>query len=307
MPMTMPASEYQGPVNPQQYPATPGSSHSTSHQSGYQAPPRDHHAADLVTEEQQFNWDFQKIFQEKKPQRTADPIASPLPAVFDQEPILPPAFNAKGVTCKYVRANNLEVFSRGVRQSLQWALLKSDPAFSDIDFESPLIPLDEVGKWAAERQEQRANQTSIHSAADSPQVFDQDDIEHQLKFESQYEFNQTGDEAVDVPSGHKLLGSDEHFRESRSGTPSFDRSSTPNLENPGTPILEDADDDAWAPQPGESHRSTTPTPAYESAVDSSDPTEAFLASLGVSGAPKPVLQKRSSFSLPAGSQRLVGY
>lgn len=301
--MVMASSGYETLTHPPHYQSKPGSSNTTAHQAGFHAPVHVQQASEIVSTEQQFNWDLQKIFQENKGVRPADPIACPLPALFDQEPILPPAYNATGVTCKYIRSNNLEVFSRPIRKSLQWALLKSDPAFNTIDFKSYLIPLDEVGQWAAERQAIAVSQGAYPSAGNTPQSFEQDVDDHRIDYEQSIE-PPAGDHMSAAQSGRRFSSSDEPPHGSRSRTPSAGRSSTPNLENPGTPSLGAADDDAWAPQPGESEISQMKTPVGDSypRFESSDPTEAILASLGVSGAPKPSLKTAESYGFPPKDQ-----
>ena len=243
-------------------------------------------------EEESFDWGLEKAFVEivHKP---ADEIAHPLPSHYNEEVILPPACDAKGITSKYVRPHNLEIFVRDIRSSLNWAILKGDPVFKDIDHDSPSIPLDQLKAWVKYQVRREQPKTSVS------EEFDQESPVPQKAF--------CYDGSDDHPIHEAPLQPDvsEYYQQSPvspsplqpSRRPSSNRSetpvlgqTTPSVARSGTPSF-GTDDDAWAPQPGEGQILTSPV---------EDPTEALLASLGVTGSPKPVSQKSATCHSTAG-------
>jgi hypothetical protein len=226
---------------------------------------------------------LEKIFAEEI-KKDADPIGRPLPTVYDDEPILPPAYNVKAIVGRYVRPNNLEIFVRDIRLSLHWPSLKDDPVFNDIAFDSPLIPLDDIESWIQQRQN-RLDLAELVQNGGQPSPTrkpawseEQDNNSKKICRDALIE--------PDISRSHQApqAGMDEASefpRPARDVTPAVERSTTPAFGRSGTPSF-GADDDAWAPQPGEGQITTSPI---------TDPTEALLASLGVTGSPKPIAPK----------------
>lgn len=230
-------------------------------------------------EDQDFEWDLEKSFVEIV-HLEVHSVAQPLPAVFNDEPVIF-SNNTSGVTLKYVRPINLEVFCLDIRKTLHWPMLEADPVFKDIDYDSELVPLDKVDEWLQNRP-YRNKVTDIMG-------FERGSHTHRSK-------RALSDEVVDRNRGvnlgsystfplEKCRQSLETHRTSPGNhfTSMFDGSSTPVYARPSTPSL-GAEDDVWAPQPGEGLSTNSPT---------RDPTEVRLAALGVTGSPKPLSKRQS--------------
>jgi hypothetical protein len=285
---TAPQQGYGPFANPQQYQKHPGPPRSfsvTNPQPGLTAPPPQPLVTEKANEEAEFEWDLEKIFATEI-KKDADPIGRPLPTVYDEEPILPPAYNAKAIIGKYTRPNNLEIFSRDIRLSLHWPSLKADPVFSDIAFDSPLIPLDDIESWIQQRQN-RLDLAELLQSGGQPsttrkRAWSEEHENDSKKICRDVLLEPDISRSRQAPQGG-MDGASELLRPApaRDVTPAVDRSTTPAFGRSGTPSF-GADDDAWAPQPGEGQIATSPV---------TDPTEALLASLGVTGSPKPIAPK----------------
>lgn len=271
-------------------PPRPSVTPNAQSQSGWTAPPFEH-SSEKTDDTEDFDWELEKIFAEEI-HKDADPIGRPLPNVYDEEPILPPSYNASAITCKYVRPNNLEIFARDIRLSLHWPSLRADPVFSDISYSSLLIPLHDIESWIQRRQNRpRLEELMQDGGRSSPSrkrawSEEQDDNGQNI--------NQEAFPGPDIPKmqrdsleNTKDVGSSELVTLDRAGTPTIDRSGTPAFRKSGTPSF-GVEDDAWAPQPGEGQITTSPV---------ADPTEALLASLGVTGTPKPISQNNSGLHM----------
>jgi hypothetical protein len=231
----------------------------------------------------EFQWNLEKIFANET-KKDSDPIGRPLPTVYDEEPIPPPAYNAKAIVSKYVRPNNLEIFARDIRLSLHWPSLKADPVFNDIDFDSPLIRLDAIESWIQQRQN-RLDLTELSQNGSQPSptlkrawTEGQGNDSKKMCLDTLLGFDAS--RSPYAPHGG-MDGAGELARPERDVTPVVDRSTTPAFGRSATPSF-GADDDAWAPQPGEGQTTISPV---------TDPTEVLLASLGVTGSPKPIATK----------------
>jgi hypothetical protein len=246
--------------------------------------------AGKTDEELEFEWELEHIFTEPK-QHPADPIGYPLPITYYEEPILPPAYDAEAIICKYVRPTNRDVFTRDVRLSLHWPSLKSDPVFSNINFNASPKQLEGFGAWLQERvrpsrfaalmrSDSDYKTSNAHKRAWSEE---QDDTEDQV-------MNGAPFDSSTLKNEQKHQVSLAAIKNDRSGTPSLDILTDYGVARSGTPSF-GVDDDAWAPQPGEGQFTTSPT---------EDPTETLLASLGVTGLPKPVQSKASCFHTSPG-------
>ena len=226
--------------------------------------------------EQEFEWELKMVFFEQPPTENVR-LAQPLSTTWESTPVplLDPRLNNS--VSRYARKDNLKDFMRPIRSQPQWSYLKDDPAFSESSLDDELlIPFDEVPAWMAARhgiELPNSNRpSSSRKRARDEEENEQDDIDNRIKLEIVTEHlspqvsskRQKNEEVVDKDTIIVQVSS----------TPTG-RPGTPTLEKVGTPSF-DAEDDVWAPQPG------------EGASASVDPTEALLASLGVSGNPKPV-------------------
>ena len=219
------------------------------------------------TEEDQFNWDFKYIFKDEESQETVA-LAQPLSTTFNSTPVPLMDPKPKNTVSRYARKDNLKEYISSIRKSLQWPYLSQDPIFKDLHEEGILVPLRDVQTWMEARhgsdavplEHRRASGTRRkRSRAET----EQHDVDGQVQSElSPYNKRQR----VDEPQHDEEMAS-------------FTKEGTPVFERSGTPYLGSVDDDAWLPQPGDAL--------------ASDPTEALLASLGVTGAPKPVKPRKA--------------
>lgn len=253
----------------------------SSHQDGLAAP-TNQASPDRVSEaDDDYDHDFMYAFKAST-FSPCKPIGRPLPSFYSEQPIPPPAPDAIGPICKYIRPANLDIYIRDIRKSPHWPFVKDDPVFDEIAWDAPTIPLEELIAWVRGREPQdvmqEVNQTqpSVNPRKRSWSEDTQDNTDKQV-----------GDEVRDEnPRELSAKAISPVSRANGSGTPPSGRSSTPTVGREITPSI-DADDDAWVPKSseGECARSAP-----------SDPTEALLASLGVTGSPKPVSEKPLSIS-----------
>jgi hypothetical protein len=234
---------------------------------------------DLLQE--QFNWDYKKIFKEPTPTEHVG-LSQPLSYTFSVTPV--PLMDPRwaGSVSRYARKENLKEYLKPIRTQPQWDYLKEDPAFSDVKLEGPLIPLKGVREWMARRHgvleeaPQDAEEITVDEVVEEPTTSrkrawsdEQEDIDNQLEASVK--------QSIENPTKRQKNEAVENdcIVVDPSGTPA---PGTPVLGRNGTPTY-GVPDDAWAPEPG------------EVASAPMDPTEALLASLGVSGVPKPVREE----------------
>ncbi|OBT75386.1 hypothetical protein VF21_04636 [Pseudogymnoascus sp. 05NY08] len=196
-------------------------------------------------------------------------ILTPLSTQFDEEPLTSDASDAP-IKSKYVRPGNLEVFILPIQKSLHWAILHTDPALAKIDEAYPAVPFEMWEEYREERKKRKLLEARLKDGTwddQSREVF-QEDADDQAMRESSTE---SMDRQESNRSGvRQFSASSQRDSRSRSRTPGYSRRVTPALDD---------EDELWASRPDEA---PVKTDAYV------DPAEAVLASLGVTGAPKPV-------------------
>lgn len=232
----------------------------------------------------EFQWEMNAIFNESSPTENVI-LAQPLSTKFDMTPVPLINVGSTASVSRYARTDNIKEFIRPIRSQPQWSYLQEDPAFADTKTDGELIPLNNVAEWMAIRQGTDSSILSHRKRGrskfehDSPVLKTEMELSmlsaHKEETLFTSEDNDAGREIVDAPVAP------DHGTSHNVSTPPA-RPVTPTLELPGTPSLQ-TEDDVWAPQPGEGAVST---------LAEEDPTEAILASLGVTGSPKPV-RKRS--------------
>ncbi|KAK8119204.1 uncharacterized protein PG998_003830 [Apiospora kogelbergensis] len=79
---------------------------------------------DVDTPYEGFRHDEATIFNEFEAANKGDPIAEPLPAVWTDDIMLPPAYNATGVKSAYITPENKDDFASGVRNTDMWSRYK---------------------------------------------------------------------------------------------------------------------------------------------------------------------------------------
>ncbi|KAF7872808.1 uncharacterized protein EAF02_008879 [Botrytis sinoallii] len=216
-------------------------------------------------EEKQFNWDYKKIFQAAGERHETVALAQPLANRFDMTPV--PLIDKKSTISisRYARKENLKEYRQSVRKTPQWPYLQEDPTFQELSAGDDSVSFQELDAFMMSRHgdahvsitTRKATAANIQRTGKrKPSPTDQDDIDEQLQAD------------ISTLKNNKRQKVDDQSFKSADSLPRFCGDNASN----NSPPLPEAPDDIWAPQAGES----------------ADPTEALLASLGVSGAPKPV-------------------
>ncbi|PSR75170.1 hypothetical protein BD289DRAFT_487219 [Coniella lustricola] len=78
--------------------------------------------------EQEFDWDLAKAFVELET-KPADPVGKPLAAEWNDDPTIPPAYNAKCIKTVFYDSNNPDAFLASVRDTKYWTEIQRDPVF----------------------------------------------------------------------------------------------------------------------------------------------------------------------------------
>jgi hypothetical protein len=149
--------------------------------------------------------------------------------------------------------------------------VKADPVFYDIKWDAALISIEESINWARNQAHEGAQESRhVEEQSSRKRTWSEDtqeDVDQQIAQEAVNGIIHDTSDPLQLPSSAGQ----------RSKTPVLDREGTPAIRQE-TPSFGADNNDVWAPQPGEG----------QTASEHIDPTEALLASLGVSGAPKPV-------------------
>lgn len=244
-------------------------------------------------DEQEFNWELEMIFLEQ-PMTENVRLAQPLSTTWESTPVPLLDNRLNNSVSRYARKDNLKDFMQPIRSQPQWSYLKDDPVFSDPKVEEgPLISLHDVPAWMAARHGTEVpdpGSTSLsRKRARSAEEDEQEDIDHQTELAAVTE------NTNENTSNKRQKTEDEDIIVQTSNTPTG-RPGTPTLGRAGTPAI-GAENDVWAPQPGEGAASAP-----------FDPTEALLASLGVSGSPKPVRKgSTTALSIPESTHSTPSY
>lgn len=196
-------------------------------------------------------------------------ILTPLSTQFDEEPLVSDVSDAP-IKSKYVRPGNLEVFILPIHKSLHWAILHTDPALAKIDEAYPAVPFEMWEEYREERKKRKMIEARLYDTAwddQSRNAIHEGSDDHAMRESS---IESIGHQESNRSAVRQFSTSSQRDSRSRSRTPGYSRGATPALQD-------EDEDDRWAAQAGEA-----PVATYV------DPAEAVLASLGVTGAPKPV-------------------
>ncbi|KUI68651.1 hypothetical protein VM1G_03808 [Cytospora mali] len=82
----------------------------------------------VVDIDEEFAWDLENAFVEVET-KPADPVGKPLDKDWNDDPTIPPAYNAKCIKSAFYDPENPDAFNLSVRNSKQWATVKRDPIF----------------------------------------------------------------------------------------------------------------------------------------------------------------------------------
>lgn len=61
--------------------------------------------------------------------KAADPVGIPLPYIYNDDPTIPPAYNATCIKSEFFKEDGVDQFTVPVQKSREWPLLLDDPAF----------------------------------------------------------------------------------------------------------------------------------------------------------------------------------
>jgi hypothetical protein len=175
---------------------------------------------------------------------------------------------------------NLEVFCRDIRKTLHWPRLKPDPVFKDIDYDADLVPLDKVDEWVQNRRYKNKREGTKEFGEGAQPISSRKRARSDEQVDTDKQMSQ-GYLPTFLPENRRSSLDAYRTPPGNTFTPTLDGPNTPVYARSGTPSL-GAEDDVWAPQPGEGLITNSPA---------EDATEARLASLGVTGSPKPLLKK----------------
>ncbi|TGJ85415.1 hypothetical protein E0Z10_g3373 [Xylaria hypoxylon] len=78
---------------------------------------------------EELSWEEEMIFQELPGKITRDLIREPLPAVWTDDPIMPPKYDKETITSKYINPTNVDDFALSVRETKAWQVMQYHPAF----------------------------------------------------------------------------------------------------------------------------------------------------------------------------------
>ncbi|KAL3427392.1 hypothetical protein PVAG01_00901 [Phlyctema vagabunda] len=221
-------------------------------------------------EDQQFNWEFKKAFT-CDAQQPPTLTKRPFPTIFEDD--TSPLFRSHSTdtVSRYVSKTHQKEFKQNIRSTHHWNSIQRDPVFSEWSDEENFISIDQLSTWN-DTVHRKSSQRVILGLSSSPSRKRGREAGHdELRLPNQISPPLDYNNSTQVKR-HKINHEPPPVEngDERHGTPTL-RPGTPVLTRLGSPSVEPVDD-AWAPQAGESV----------------DPTEAKLAALGVSGAPKPV-------------------
>lgn len=236
----------------------------TSQKQGGSVKPEDGEVGEEDETDAMFKWEYKRIFKEPLAFETVE-LAQPLLDTYTSKSTPVPLVQAWSTMVpsisRYARKDNLDEFVRPIRSSPQWSYLQEDPAFADIDLHGPAIPFEELDMWII----------AHHEETDGLMV---DEMEEEEETWNNSRKRARCDEAEGETEVVKRQKND-YAECDQDVVMRAPNATTPVIHRSGTPC-DETGDDAWAPLPGES--ASTPQ----------DPTETFLASLGVTGSAKPV-------------------
>lgn len=231
-------------------------------------PPGEQDDGVQYSDEELYEWDLSCAFREI-PFIAAAPMAYPLGNVHHEERIPQPTAGTSGLTSRYVHMASVEVWSKHIRESLHWQNMQQDPAFSNIHWDAPYVSLVEMIEYTRSLTGGKETITQDDGLISHEDSVHHDNVPQIMKKRSR---------SSSIPNGDDGRHNQEDLQEKRQRRENKkDDAGDVTAESHSTPAP--AIDDAWVPQVGE-------ISAKSSTLDES--TEALLASLGVTGVPKPV-------------------
>lgn len=126
-------------------------------------------AADTIINQgdEEFDWDERTIFLEPPSSGKVDPIAAPLPALYSEDVMIPPAFDAKALKSRYITPRNVDDFAQSVRETRDWHFVQYHPAFLDITEIHPgkLDDYEKASRDASMRNNRRDRSNNSHDVS----------------------------------------------------------------------------------------------------------------------------------------------
>lgn len=228
---------------------------------------------DSTSDEEQFEWDFEKIFQEEVGESEFVALAQTLCRSFDESPVPQLDESSRKSVSRFISKNNLKEYMLPIRGTHRWSDAKEDPAFAVLNLSNETVLIEELAAWIAARQ---GFQLSTDRSRKRSRSAEQEEEISDPDFAS-------GEGVEDIrTSKRQKNATSEEVNDIMTDNPNQTGLTTPGLSptmqiRDRTPCVGVGTGDAWAPEPGE-----VGAPSSPAHID-----EALLASLGVSGDVKP--------------------
>ncbi|KAK7734237.1 hypothetical protein SLS53_007885 [Cytospora paraplurivora] len=222
-------------------------------------PKVDKTADEAVDIDDEFAWELENAFVEVET-KPADPVGKPLDKEWNDDPTIPPAYNAKCIKSAFYDPDNPGAFGLSIRESKQWSTVKRDPIFR---YRRGMLVIRfpgskneyftyhcsrKVGKeWYDERE-------IIPTGPSDPTLNDSIKPRASLRAVSVLKEEQPGTPKVN--NGKRGLGdADDHKLETKRprNYETSDYSPLPRRPDRSPARTLDGENDPWAPQPGETH------------------------------------------------------
>lgn len=207
-------------------------------------------AADAV-DESGSDWEEGVIFKETENPHTPDEVGRPLPATYTDEVLLPRKWDSSCIDSEFVKADNLDEYTKPVHETAYWHIIEFDPAFvRDGKFpsgdslltvvprqESPGAP--ETPESGEVNEQRRKREDSVEEALEEPRPkrrrsnshseADQQDSQDDGKAESSWKpLDRKGQDHVKQPDNTVSDAFEDDYRHTNARRASCDRSRGPS-------------------------------------------------------------------------------
>ena len=215
-----------------------------------ETPKVDEKATDV---DEEFTWDLENAFVEVET-KPADPVGKPLDKDWNDDPTIPPAYNAKCIKSAFYDPENPDAFNVSVRNSKQWPFVKRDSIFryrhgmvvirfpgSNTEYFTYHFSRKLGTEWHNERE-------IVPTGPSDPTMDDSIDRRHSIQE------GQPG--AVRATSAKRGYGDTDDYRletKRPRNHETLDRSPLPRRPDRSPTRTLEVNGDPWAPQPGETH------------------------------------------------------
>ncbi|KAF3767089.1 hypothetical protein M406DRAFT_350403 [Cryphonectria parasitica EP155] len=206
--------------------------------------------------EQDFRWDLEKAFVEIE-SKPADPVGKPLAAEWNDDPTIPPAYDARCIRTAFFDPDNPDAFLASVRDTKYWTELKRDPVFR---YRRGMVVVQFPGShheyftYQCSRRNRAAwikDREIIPAPSDS--TLD-DTIKPRNHYRSPFPHRDTDSMSRSMDNKRPYDEASDDRRDTKRSRFSEGQDRSPSSRLPPRPSLwgKDLDRDSWASQPGDS-------------------------------------------------------